>query len=420
MSRTASPEPIRRPQLEIRLPELHEMQQQVFTDPSRFKVVVCGRQWGKTVLGAIMCVSEAARGGDAWWVAPSFPIGELGWRIVDELCRQIPGTHFEGRPANRITLPTGGTIQLRSADNPDSLRGATLNGVVFDEAAQAKPEAWPTLEPTLAIRSGWAMFISTPKGLNWFHDLYQDAQALPGWATWRFPSATSPYLKPQALERTKLRHSALWYAQEYEAEFISSSAGSFHSDWIRHYYTRWEGEERVFMLGDEPIRASECQWVHTVDLAWTTTERSDYTVISTWAVTPKKHLILADVVRGRFESPDIVPKLHAVRQRWGGNLVIEQATKAISIIQEAERSGLSPKVVKAEKDKSSRAQAAAYRMERGLIWFPPASTSWWPDLEQELLAFPNAKHDDFVDTLSYAVASLTGFSGYETHGLRSI
>jgi len=125
-------------------------------------------------------------------------------------------------------------------------------------------------------------------------------------------------------------------------------------------------------------------------------------------------------VRGHFASPDIVPRLHAALQRWGGQLIIENATKQASIIQEAERSGLAVKVVKAEKDKVSRAQAAAARMERGLVWFPPASTPWYPDLEQELLAFPNGRHDDFVDTLAYAVASLSGFSGYEDHGLRSI
>jgi phage terminase large subunit-like protein len=145
---------------------LHPSQREVAESPSRFKVICCGRQWGKTHLGAALCVQVAGQGGHAWWVGPSFPVGELGMQVIWRLCRQIAeqvgGFHFEGRPVWRVTFPNGGTIQMRSADNPDSLRGATLDLVVFDEAATAKVEAWPTLRPTLSVRRGKAVFISTP------------------------------------------------------------------------------------------------------------------------------------------------------------------------------------------------------------------------------------------------------------------
>lgn len=413
MSRTAAPAPLRSRPLEIALPPLHPGQVEVAKDPNRFKVVCCGRQWGKTVLGASLCVGEAARGGDVWWVAPSFPVGELGWRIIDHLCRQIPGTKFEGRPVFRITLPTGGTIQLRSADNPDSLRGATLSGVVFDEAAMAKPEAWPTLRPTLSARSGWAMFISTPKGLNWFRDIYEDADVRRGWARWRFPSVANPHLPPDDVELAREEMSSLVFSQEYEAEFISHGSGMFHQDWIRHYYERFDGEDRVFLLGDEQVRLSDCTVFHTVDLAWTISERADYTVISTWAVTPRKHLILADMIRGHFEGPDIVPQMARAITKWQGHLIVEKATRQMGIIQEAERTGLPIRVVRAEKDKVARALPATARMERGTVWFPQAATPWYPEIEQELLSFPAGRHDDFVDTLAYACLAIARVSVYE-------
>lgn len=415
MPRTQKPIPIRTPTLEVRLPGLHETQQLVADDPARFKVVVCGRQWGKTLLGATACVGEAARGGDAQWVAPSFPIGDLGWRVVEHLCRQIPGSRFEGRPVFRVTLPTGGTVQLRSAENPDSLRGATLNGVVFDEAAIARPEAWPTLRPTLSVRKGWAMFISTPKGLNWFHDLYQDSGSRPGWARWRFKSVENPYLDADDVELARAEMSSLIFSQEYEAEFISATTGMFHADWIRHYWVRVDeaSGERTYQLGDEFVPADRCWTFHTVDLAWSIAERADYTVISTWDVTPKRHMILKDVIRGHFEGPDIVPQLQRAITVHGGYLVIEKATRQMGIIQEADRSGLPIRVVRAEKDKVSRALPATARMERGQIWFPPASTPWFPEIEEELLSFPAGRHDDFVDTLAYAVAQV-GRSGAYT------
>lgn len=388
------------------------MQQAVALDAARFKVVVCGRQWGKTVLGAILCVKEAARGGAVWWVAPTYPIGQLGWDIIDRLCRQIPGVRFEGRPVFKITFPTGGTIQLRSSDNPDSLRGATLDGVVFDEAALAKREAWPYLRPTLGIKRGWALFISTPHGDNWFHDLYQEAQGRKGWATWRSPSSDNPHLPEDDIENARVEMGSLVFSQEYLAEFVSYSTGVFRDAWIQHYRSQFEGEARIFMLGDEAVPLDVCTKFHTVDLAWSLREDADYTVISSWAVTPKAHLILLDMIRGRFEGPDIVPKLRQAYQKWGGHLVVERATRQMSIIQEAQRTGLPIREVRAEKDKVARALLASARMEEGRIWFPPRSTPWMPEIIDELVGFPEAKHDDFVDTVSYAVAEAANYGGF--------
>lgn len=420
MSRTATASPLQPQQLEIRLPPLHPMQQEVVTDPARFKVVVCGRQWGKTVTGAIMCVEIASQGGDSWWVGPSFPIGQLGWDIIDGLCRQIPGTRFEGRPTYKITLPTGGTIQLRSADNPDSLRGATLDLVVFDEAAFAKPEAWPFLRPTLSRRRGRAMFISTPKGLNWFHDLYQTAQGRRDWATWRFPTTSNPYIDKDDVEEARAGMSSLLFSQEYEAEFISTGSGMFRADWFQHYRTQFEGEERVYLLGDHAVSHASCTKFHTVDLAWSLEEGADFTVISSWAVTPKGHMLLLDVNRGHYEGPDIVPQLKRAHQTHGGHLVVERSTRQMHIIQEAQRVGLPIREVRAEKDKVARALPATARMEQGRVWFPPASVPWFRDIEEELLAFPAGRHDDFVDTLSYAVAEASARSVYDSRGMRSI
>lgn len=404
--------PLRAAPLEIRLPALSEHQHEVFTDPARFKVVACGRQFGKTHLGATMCVAAALRGGSIWWVAPTFDLTERGWVQILDLVSKIPGVRSEGRPIWRVKLPTGGVIQARSADNPDSLRGSTLDGLVFDEAAMAKPQAWPTLRPTLSVRRGWAMFISTPKGLNWFHDLYQDAEARKGWARWRFASTDAPYVAPEDVEEARSDMSSLIFSQEYLAEFVAASDSQFRAEWIHRYRTTLEGDERLYILGDEVVPLQACSTFHTVDLAWSQSEDADYTVISTWALTPRRHLILADVQRGHFEGPDIVPRMRRAYDQWGGLLVVERATRQMSIIQEAVRMGLPVREVRAEKDKVARSWPAQARMEQGTVWFPPASTPWWPDLEEELLAFPVGRHDDFVDTLSYAALQVaTGRTG---------
>lgn len=415
------PEPIRQPKLQVRLPALHTHQHQVLVHPARYKVVVCGRQWGKTTLGAVMCIVEALRGGEVWWVGPTFPVAIHGWRTVLELANQIPGIKIEGRPMPGVIFPGGGRIEMKSSNDPHSLRGATLSGVVFDEAAFAAPEAWQYLQPTLAIRGGWATFISTPKGTNWFHELYEEAGKLEDWMRWRMPSVTSPWFPPEEIERAKATMTTQKLSQEYGAEFVTSDA-MFRPEWLQHYYVR-EEDERLFMLGDQAVPASECDRFHTVDLAWSQAEGADYTVISSWAVTKRKHLILLDVIRGRFEGADIIPRLRLAYERHGGVLYVEKAAQQLSIIQDAVRSGLPVRHLststggfKGEEAKVARSALAQARMEQRTVWFPERSTPWVHDIEEELLAFPEGRHDDFVDTLSYA-AQLVAKGHGESQGV---
>jgi predicted phage terminase large subunit-like protein len=226
-------------------------------------------------------------------------------------------------------------------------------------------------------------------------------------------------MKPEALEAARRRLPALWYSAEYEAEFIAAGTAYFHAEWIVHYRTVFEDEDRIFMLGDERVPLSVCTTFHTIDLAFAQTEAADYTVISSWAVTPKRHLILLDVVRGRIAGPDIVPKMRAAYERWGGVLLVERTSRQLSVIQEAVREGLPIRELRADKDKEARSVPAQARMEQRTVWFPPASTPWYREIEEELLVFPAGRHDDFVDTLSYAALQLAKGSVYEDRGFVS-
>ena len=362
-----------------------------------------------------MAVGAALYGKELWWVAPTFDLTERGWKVILSMAGEIEGVRSEGRPVWRVTFPGGGSIQAKSSDNPDSLRGATLDGLVFDECALAKPEAWPILRATLTVKRGWALFISTPKGLNWFYDIYEDAKDREGWNRWRFPSTDSPFINETEIEEARSGMSSLLYSQEFLAEFIAAGESQFRGDWLQFYRTSLDGESRTYHLGDSGtnIDAKDLSVFHTVDLAWSQAEDADYTVISTWGVTPHNHLLLVDVTRGRFEGPDVVRNLHRTVQRYGGLLIVERATRQMSIIQEAVRAGLPVHEVRADKDKVTRSWPAQARMEQGTVWFPPRTTPWWPDLEEELLAFPVGRHDDFVDCFSYAAIHIARRSSGE-------
>ena len=215
--------------IDVKLPMLHSGQRVVADSPSRFAVLACGRRWGKTRLGSALCMYTALRGGRAWWTAPTYPVATVGWRLILALARQIPGVNIL-RAERLITLPTGGEIRVRSADNPDSLRGEGLDFVVLDEVAFMKEDAWThALRPALSDRRGGAMFISTPKGRNWFWRLWARGEDpdQPDWSAYHFPTSDNPFIPAGEIEAARHGLPERIFRQEYLAEFIDDAGGVF-------------------------------------------------------------------------------------------------------------------------------------------------------------------------------------------------
>ena len=214
------------PALTLELPTLHPGQMEVWRDTARFHVMACGRRWGKSRLGSLLCLAKASTGGRAWWVGPTYPVASVGWRMIRRLVVQIPGATI--RESERmVTLPGGGAIQVKSADSPDSLRGEGLDFVVIDECAFVREEAWTeALRPALADRKGAALFISTPKGRNWFWRLWHGADGKT-WRAWRFTSYDNPYLDAKEIDAARDVLPERIFQQEFMAEFLEDGAGVF-------------------------------------------------------------------------------------------------------------------------------------------------------------------------------------------------
>ena len=216
--------------IRIEPPHLHPAQQQIWDCPARFRVLATGRRFGKTMLGSLLCIHAAAHGGRAWWVAPSYPVSTVGWRLVKRLALQIPGV--EVRQVDRLAnFPGGGSVQVRSADNPDSLRGEGLDFLVMDECAFIQEVAWTeALRPALSDRMGKALFISTPSGRGWFWRLYQRGLGDdPDWKSYRFPTAANPYIESKEIAAAKELLPEATFEQEYLAEFLENEGAVFRN-----------------------------------------------------------------------------------------------------------------------------------------------------------------------------------------------
>lgn len=209
--------------MEIELPPLHPGQIRVDENSARFKVIVCGRRWGKTKLGVHKCIREAIHDpGLYWWISDTYKHALEGWVTLKEIAFQIPNAKVH--EADRyVTLPGKGEVWIMSTDNEGALRGRGPKGAVFDEFTLARESAWTQeLRPALSDYRGWCWFIGTPRGRNWGYRLFTQAQYRTGWAAFKEPTSNNPYISKEEIEEAREEMTELEFAQEYLADFGAS------------------------------------------------------------------------------------------------------------------------------------------------------------------------------------------------------
>jgi len=397
----------------VTLPTLHPAQDVVAKDLSRFKVLVAGRRFGKTRLGTLVCLAKAMQGKNTWWVAPTYAMAMEGWKTIRQLASEYGMEIKESEKT--IYTKSGGFVTVRTADNPDRLRGAGLDYIVLDECAYIKEQTWKeVLRPTLTDRKGGALFISTPAGMNnWFYRIYEEAENKEAWNRWTFPSQANPRIDIKELDIAKTEIGSYLYSQEYDAQFVEQTGGLLKREWFQFYNQEASKEfddsgyyetNTYLTSGKIKVIQSSLRIITTVDLATSTKESADYTVITTVGLDKKNNIFVLDVIRERLEAPDVLKLLQTVSDKWNPEMIgVERAGYQLALIQILRRQTTLPIVeLKADRDKLSRALPLSAKMEAGMVFFPREAI-WFSDLEKELLQFPNGEHDDQVDSLAYAV-----------------
>ena len=177
----------------------------------------------------------AIDGGRIWWVVRDYrQVVSSG--IWEDIKKATHGAWIDkSEQQMSVTLPGGGSISVMSADNPESLRGAGLDGLIGDEMAFTAPEVWrERLRPALADRKGWAAIITTPNGQNWFWKSFLKWKRDPEWECWQRPSSDNPLLTAEELASIKRELGPIRYAQEIEALATESEGvlwpGSYFED----------------------------------------------------------------------------------------------------------------------------------------------------------------------------------------------
>ena len=177
-----------------------------------------------------MAIDYALDGARVWWVAPTYGLAFHPWR---DFKRRLAAMCEQKIESDRhIDLKSGGSITVKTADYPDGLRGVGLDFLVVDEAAFIDEEVWTSsLRPALSDRDGKALFLSTPRGRNWFYHAHQRGMdnLNTDWQSWSFPTISNPRIKPEEIAEARRTLPAHIFQQEYEASFLEDGGEVFRS-----------------------------------------------------------------------------------------------------------------------------------------------------------------------------------------------
>lgn len=202
-------------------------QKTIASDKRRFRVAVCGRRFGKTHL-AMRELCKFAREPDSlvFYVAPTYRMAkQIMWKQLKKKLLKLNWVKKINESDLTITLVNDSEICLRSSDNYDSLRGVGLSGVVLDECADMEPEVWyEVLRPTLSDKGGSAVFLGTPKGMNWLKDIYDMSKIDPdNWASYQYTTLQGGNVPELEIIAAKRDLDEKTFRQEYEATFENFS-----------------------------------------------------------------------------------------------------------------------------------------------------------------------------------------------------
>lgn len=212
-------------------------QRKVLKDDHRFKVVVAGARSGKTILALLKLILSASLKENSvnWYVAPTFGMAKtIAWgelkHMIDgfweyNLIRKINDSEL------LVDLINNSSIQLKSSDSPDSLRGVGLDSLVLDEYASMRKEVWEeVLRPRVIDRKGEALFIGTPQGYGHFYDLYKMEFKEPDfWKSFHFKTIDNPHIDKKEIKQAKKDMDPKAFKQEFEASFETFGGQVFPS-----------------------------------------------------------------------------------------------------------------------------------------------------------------------------------------------
>jgi len=201
------------------------------SEPYKYYVLNIGRQFGKSLLG----VNQSL-----YWFF-NVPNCKIGWvspvykqckKVFNDIDLAFANNQQVFRDKNKTDLffksIKGGSFQFFSSEAYDNIRGETFDFLIVDEAAWQKEQAWTeVLRATVLVRGKKVLFLSTPKGKNWFYTLHNLSGVNDQYKSFTMTSYDNPLINPREIDDARLTLPDNVFRQEYLADFIDGGAGVF-------------------------------------------------------------------------------------------------------------------------------------------------------------------------------------------------
>lgn len=231
-------------QIQIALNKPHEGQKAVLDSEARFRVLMCGRRWGKSLISRNISITEALAGKITGYVTPTYALAKV---FFDDIAKIVSA---EIATPNKSDLTfkfiTGGEIRFFTGERLDNFRGLRLHNVIIDEAAYIPhlQDAWNNaIRPTLTDFQGKALFISTPRGKDFFYQLY--LRNANDWQSFKYTTYDNPYILRSEIDEAKASLPKAAFEQEYLANPAENAANPFGIDFIRQNITTLSDKKPV-------------------------------------------------------------------------------------------------------------------------------------------------------------------------------
>ena len=211
--------------------------------------------------------------------------------------------------------------------------------------------------------------------------------------------ALHPALEPlESLERLRHQMSPEDFGSQYHGMPVPPGGCMIRRDWLRY----WD---------KLPERTYRTKIIQSWDTAAKDGAQNDWSVCTTWMLVDNCFYLM-DLTRGRYEYPRLRDIAIAQAQKHRPHcILIEDASTGTALSQELKKIYFdgSVRLVPIERDKVGRLYVHQAKFEAGLVHFPK-NAPFLPELEAELLTFPQGKTDDQVDSLSQALSFTPGYN----------
>ena len=189
----------------------------------------------------------------------------------------------------------------------------------------------------------------------------------------------------EALERIKRSVGSRDWSALYQQRPAPAEGGIFKSHWFARYTKPQDVYDLIVQSWDTASKAGQL---------------NDPSCCTTWGIRKDGFDLLQVIVR-RLEYPDLKALVVKQAADWQPNaILVEDKSSGQALLQDLRRETQLPLIaINPEKDKITRASAESATVEAGKVALP-TQAPWLTDYEMEMLTFPNAPHDDQVDSTS--------------------